>query len=84
MLPFEPADTPDLNGVPVLILAGRHDSMIPQTSTEALIEKLRSAGADLTVHWLDTGHGLTEDDLGLTAEWFRSNERPLNNSLPLT
>lgn len=74
MLPFNPDAIPDLTGVPVLILAGSHDNMIPQTSTQELIETLRSAGAEVADHWLDTGHGLTEDDLRLVREWFAARQ----------
>ena len=79
MLPFQPGELPDLAGVPVLILAGEHDSMIPGESTLALEQQLRDAGAEVEIHWLPTGHGLTDKDLQLATDWlarrrFRSEE----------
>lgn len=83
MLPFEPDKLPDLGGVPVLILAGEHDSMIPQQSTRALEEQLRAAGAEVETHWLPTGHGLTDRDVELATAWL-AGRRPWAPGAPAT
>src|SRR5258708_2589881 len=60
MLPFEPAQTPNLTGKRVLLVSGSSDQMIPAASTMRLAEVLQTAGAELTYKTLPTGHGLTQ------------------------
>lgn len=67
MLPLVPESPPDLDGVHVLILAGRHDGMIPGDSTRQLVEALKRYGADVTATTLDAGHEITEEDVRAAA-----------------
>lgn len=62
---------PDLSGKPVLILSGRHDSRRQPHHALQLAEQLSQAGADVTHHVLEAGHGLAPDDADLTlaASW---------------
>lgn len=69
MLPVEPEKELDLAGVPVYVAAGRSDEMIPQDSTEALIHRLKGAGADVTVSWADAGHRFGREELEAAREW---------------
>jgi phospholipase/carboxylesterase len=69
MLPFEPAPMPSLTGKPVLLLSGNSDQMIPAASTKRLVEVLQTAGANLAYKTLPTGHGLTQNDLVIAAQW---------------
>jgi len=69
MVPFEPEETPDLSGMPVFLAAGRTDRMIPPQNAERLAEILDEAGADLDLHWRDTGHGLTYEEVAEAKAW---------------
>jgi phospholipase/carboxylesterase len=69
MVPLVPDPLPALDGVPVLIAAGRRDPVVPLSQTEDLARLLRSVGADVTVHWSDAGHGLTSEDLEASEAW---------------
>jgi predicted esterase/catechol 2,3-dioxygenase-like lactoylglutathione lyase family enzyme len=69
MLPFEPEALPDLRGVAVFIGAGKADPIAPQASVERLATLLRSAGADVTVHWTSAGHTVTKDELDAAHRW---------------
>lgn len=69
MLPFEPQPQPDLTGKPVLLLSGSSDQMISAASSKRLVEVLQSAGAELVYKSLPTGHGLTQNDLTIAANW---------------
>jgi predicted esterase len=69
MLPLEPPHPPQLDKTPVLLLAGRHDTMIPPDSTQRLAVLLEQAGADLTIEWRDTGHGLEQSEFSLARSW---------------
>jgi phospholipase/carboxylesterase len=69
MLPFDPRPLPDLSGIPVLILAGSYDELIPVEQAGLLAAMLGEAGAEVAYETLHTGHGLTPEDLTLAAEW---------------
>jgi len=69
MLPLEPPQPPQLDQTPVLLLAGRDDSMIPQDSTQRLAVLLEHAGANVTLEWRNTGHGLEQAESTLAREW---------------
>jgi phospholipase/carboxylesterase len=55
--------------VPVLLIAGTADELIPLDRAGLLAAKLGEAGADVSYEVLHTGHGLTADDLSLAAAW---------------
>jgi phospholipase/carboxylesterase len=69
MLPFDPQPVPKLGGVPVLLLAGAADPVVPAPQRDRLAALLKQAGADVTYHVIPAGHGLTEHDLDLVREW---------------
>jgi phospholipase/carboxylesterase len=69
MLPFDPRPLRDLDGLPILMLTGRHDQLIPPQQAGLLAALLGEAGADATYEMLEADHGLTEEDLKLAAEW---------------
>jgi predicted esterase len=69
MLPLEPPQPPQLPGTPVLLLAGRQDGMIPPDSTRRLAVLLEQAGANATLEWRDTGHGLEQSEFTLARDW---------------
>lgn len=69
MTPFEPERLPDLSGVPVFLSAGRHDPMVRKENVERLASMLQEAGAVVTLHWEDAGHGLTDAELQVAKRW---------------
>jgi phospholipase/carboxylesterase len=69
MVPLVPDSLPALGDVRVLIAAGRSDPIIPSAQTEALAELLTKAGAEVTMHWSNAGHGLTREDLEAGQRW---------------
>ena len=72
MLPFDPRPLPDLRGIPVLLIAGHYDELIPVDRAGLLAAMLGEAGADVTYEVLHAGHGLTPEDLKLASEWLVS------------
>jgi phospholipase/carboxylesterase len=76
MLPFDPRPLPDLRGIPVLLIAGSHDELIPVERAGLLAALLGEAGADVTYEVLRAPHGLTEQDLTLASEWLAARRRP--------
>jgi phospholipase/carboxylesterase len=70
MVPLVPDVLPDLNGIPVQIVAGRADPVVSTEQSEALAELLRECGAQVQLDWLPGGHRLTRADLEIGARWF--------------
>ena len=69
MVPLVPETTPNLKSKRIWIGAGSHDPIIPASNTKELVELLRSAGADVTIRFFQSGHELTSDDVDLAREW---------------
>jgi phospholipase/carboxylesterase len=61
--PLADPPRPDLSGVPVLILSGLKDLVIPRTGAEKLALTLSAAGARVERVELPAGHGLTQADV---------------------
>jgi phospholipase/carboxylesterase len=69
MVPFEPEQAPNLRGTSVFIGAGRADQMVPAEQTERLATLLRNAGADVTLHWEETGHTISPGEVRASQRW---------------
>lgn len=69
MAPLVPDPLPDLAGVPVLILAGAHDPLLPPGETDRLAGLLRQSGAAVTVAVQPAGHHLVPGDVEAAREW---------------
>lgn len=73
MVPLEPPHPPDLADVPVLIIAGRYDEMMSADQPLRLSALLLHAGAEVSLAWHDTGHGLGPADFKQATDWLESN-----------
>ena len=69
MVPLVPDMLPDIPATPVLISNGKMDPLVSAEETERLAALLRSAGADVTVAWQNSGHELTDRDVITAREW---------------
>jgi len=69
MVPLTPDTLPAMAATPVLISNGNVDSLVSAEETERLAALLRSAGADVTVSWQNSGHELTDRDVVTAQEW---------------
>lgn len=72
MVPFEPEKLPDLTGTLIFMASGARDPIIEPENSERLVTLLREAGADVTLEWLPTGHGLTRGEIETAARWLAS------------
>lgn len=77
MVPFQPERLGDLSGKPVLAAAARHDPLVEPAQSEAWAEMLRRAGAEVTLHWTDAGHGLTQPEVAEARRWLARHEAAL-------
>ncbi len=66
---IEPEGETRLDGVPVLILSGAMDPIVPASVAERLVRLLSDCGAELRHETLPAGHNLTQADLDILAEW---------------
>ncbi|HJR44614.1 MAG TPA: alpha/beta hydrolase [Actinomycetota bacterium] len=69
MVPFEPAEPPDLTDVDVFVGAGRSDPLIDPASTERLVEMLTACGASVEVLWNPGGHQLAPPEVHAATKW---------------
>jgi predicted esterase len=72
MVPLIPDKLPDLSSVGVWTGAGDQDPIIPSSETQRLVDLLRQAGADVTVRFLNAGHGLTNSDIEKAGQWLKN------------
>jgi phospholipase/carboxylesterase len=69
----------DLLSTPVLILSGIVDPLVQTDQAEELATQLRNAQAEVTLHWEETGHNLSQGDVLMAFDWIRrfySTSRP--------
>lgn len=79
MRPLSPRrheELPSLSGVPVLLLAARHDERRAENDARDLANQFTSAGADVRLEMLAGGHGWAEDaaDQKLSRQWLAIKE----------
>jgi predicted esterase len=72
MVPLVPEPLPALDEVRVLIVAGRGDPIVSPSQSQALADLLEKAGAEVTLHWSNAGHGLTREDLETGEGWMET------------
>ena len=71
MVPLVPETLPDLSPVRVWIAGGKQDVLIAPSETQRLADLLKEAGAEVTAHFVDAGHGLTNTELVLAKRWLQ-------------
>jgi phospholipase/carboxylesterase/glyoxalase family protein len=71
MVPIEPAAGLDLDNVPVLILSGRNDTIVPDGQPETLARLLEKAGADVNLLWQEAGHSITTEEVLQANKWLK-------------
>ena len=69
MVPIVPEIKPDLTGVPILIMAGINDTIVPGEAPDKLAKMLAESGADVTLSWQDAGHGLAAGEVAEAGKW---------------
>jgi phospholipase/carboxylesterase len=69
MVPLVPAEIPDLRGLPVMLVSGRADPLVPVENAGRLEAMLIGAGADLAMQWSLGGHQLSAAELEAVRIW---------------
>ncbi|MCJ2133089.1 alpha/beta hydrolase [Methylobacterium sp. J-026] len=76
MVPFAEPPASDLAGRPVLILSGAMDPIVPVENARRLAAQLAASGARVEHRVLPAGHGLSQAEIGLTADWIHDRAHP--------
>jgi len=69
MVPLSPDTKPELGSTRIFLGAGAHDPIVPASNTRELADLFRSAGADVTIRFFQTGHQLSAADVDAAREW---------------
>jgi len=72
MVVLQPKQLPNLSGKRIAIISGRYDPIVPVDQPETLAGMFRAAGAEVELHWLETGHQLSGADLRLAAPFLHA------------
>lgn len=72
MVVLQPKQLPDLASKRIAIISGRYDPIVPVDQPETLASMFRDAGADVELHWLETGHQLSGADLRLAGQFLHT------------
>ncbi|MCJ2127092.1 alpha/beta hydrolase [Methylobacterium sp. J-077] len=72
MVPLAEPPAAALAGKPVLMLSGAMDPIVPAENASRLAQQLTTVGAAVEHRILPVGHGLSQADVGLAADWVRS------------
>jgi phospholipase/carboxylesterase len=75
MLPYDPGDVPELSGRRVFLSAGRRDPIAPAEQAQRLAERLRGAGADVTLRLDDGAHGIGPAEVDAARDWLAGGAR---------
>ncbi len=71
MVPLIPDNIPELTGHQILIESGTHDPIVPDIEGGRLADLLKQAGAEVTVEWQNTGHGLINSEIQSAQAWMK-------------
>jgi phospholipase/carboxylesterase len=74
MVPLIPEKLPNLSSARVWIGAGNQDPIIPTSETQRLVDLLRSARADVTIRFVNAGHGLTNNEIEIARDWLMNSK----------
>jgi phospholipase/carboxylesterase len=72
MVPIVPEPLPDLRGVPVLVVSGLNDPIVPADEAHQLVYLFRKAGAEVSEVLEKAGHGLTEATAEIVRRWLEN------------
>ncbi|WP_226641883.1 alpha/beta hydrolase [Mesobacillus subterraneus] len=70
MVPRRGIDLPELSGTEVFLAAGKNDPICPAAESEELKSLLLKANAHIEMHWENSGHQLTLNEVEAAREWY--------------
>jgi predicted esterase len=71
MVPLVPDPLPKLSDTRVFISAGNQDPIVPTSEAENLANLLRECGAEVSLRFVNAGHGLIDADVQNASTWLK-------------
>jgi predicted esterase len=75
MVPLVPQVLPDLTNKHIFMSSGLYDPIVSKQDTEGLFDLFRKTGANVSLHWQNSGHELVMEDVNKAKEWLPLNYR---------
>jgi phospholipase/carboxylesterase len=72
MVPLELESLPDLSEKHIVLSEGLYDPIVTQQEAKKLFLLLEKSRAKISLSWQKSSHNLTQDDILVAKEWFRS------------
>jgi predicted esterase len=72
MVPLELESMPDLSEKHIVLSEGLYDPIVTQQEAKRLFLLLEKSRAKISLRWQKSSHNLTQDDILVAKEWFRS------------
>jgi len=72
MVPRRGIELSDLTGKSVFIGAGKNDPICPAEESRDLKSLLENAGANVELHWENSGHQLTGEEFAASRSWYEN------------
>ncbi len=74
MVPLIPENLPDLSDKRIFMSSGLRDPIATRQEAETLSRLLKQARAVVDLHWQNSGHELTQDDVNAAKQWLLLNK----------
>jgi phospholipase/carboxylesterase len=72
MVPLVPQVLPDLSNKHIFMSSGLHDPIVSKQDAEKLFNLFKKTGANVSLHWQNSGHELVMEDINKAKEWLLS------------
>jgi phospholipase/carboxylesterase len=69
MVPLVPRVLPDLSNKHIFMSSGSHDPIVSKQDAERLFNLFKKTGANVSLHWQNSGHELVMEDINKAKEW---------------
>jgi phospholipase/carboxylesterase len=69
MVPLVPQKLPDLSDKCIFMSSGLYDPIVSRQEADRLFGLFKSAGAEVSLSWQESGHELTMDEIRKAREW---------------
>jgi phospholipase/carboxylesterase len=69
MVPLMPETLPNLTNKHIFMSSGSYDPIVSKQEAEKLFGLFKSAGAEVSLSWQESGHELTMEEIGKAKEW---------------
>ena len=69
MVPLVPQTMPNLSDKRIFMSSGLHDPIVSLDEADRLFGLFKKAGANISLSWQESSHGLTMDEIRKAKEW---------------